>query len=119
MAVVVGVLAIVGCGYDNSTGYDNTDNMGGGTPGALEVWAQGMQFGPSSRTVAVGSRVTWTNKGAAAHTVTSGSAGQPNGTFDSGNLGQNGTYSYTFTQAGSYPYYCRIHSGMSGTIIVQ
>jgi plastocyanin len=113
-------LVAVGCsGYNNSTGYDTTDNQGGGTPGALEVWAQSVQFTPSSRTVAVGSTVTWTNKDATTHTVTSGTTGHPDGVFDSGNLSQNGTFSFTFNQAGTYHFYCRIHSSMSGTIIVQ
>jgi hypothetical protein len=45
------------------------------------------------------------------------------GSFDSGEMGQGDTYSRTFQQSGSYPYYCTFHGapggeGMSGTVVV-
>jgi len=36
----------------------------------------------------------------------------------SGTMGPAGTFSYTFTAAGSYAYHCSIHPGMTGTITV-
>ena len=70
-------------------------------------------FAPGNFTVRAGSTVTWFNADASVHTVTStGSA------FDSGNLASGATYSHTFTQAGTYQYYCVIHPNMKGTIIV-
>jgi plastocyanin len=30
-----------------------------------------------------------------------------------------GTFSYTFTEAGQYEYFCSIHPWMTGTIIVN
>ncbi len=64
------------------------------------------------------------------HNVVSGTNGMSDGKFcnqmntncasapteSSGN-----TYSFTFTTAGSYPYFCRPHAslGMTGTITVQ
>ncbi len=106
--LVLGIF--MSCSSDsNSNPYGNN---GGGNPGANEVWIQGMAFSPVTRTVSVGTTVTWTNKDAAAHTVTGTGWG-------SGNLGQNATFAHTFAAAGSFPYHCTIHSGMTGTITVQ
>jgi len=70
-------------------------------------------FTPSMVSVPVGTVVTWTNTGNALHTVTS-----DNGAFDSGNLAKNGMYSYTFNQAGTFYYHCKIHPDMKGTVQV-
>src|SRR2546422_7359095 len=61
-------------------------------------------FAPGNFTVKVGSTITWYNADANFHTVTSTTAA-----FDSGNLVSGVTYSHTFTQAGTYQYYCVIH----------
>ena len=69
-------------------------------------------FAPGNLTVNVGSMITWFNADASVHTVTS------TGAFDSGNLASGATYSHTFTQAGTYQYYCVIHPNMKGTLTV-
>jgi plastocyanin len=75
-------------------------------------------FGPKIDTVAVGTTVTWTNKGNRAHTTTSDT-----GAWDSGSRGAGQTFSQRFTQAGTFPYHCTFHggagTGMSGTIVVR
>jgi plastocyanin len=38
--------------------------------------------------------------------------------FESGTLGPGASFLHTFTTAGTYAYHCRIHSGMTGTVIV-
>jgi plastocyanin len=76
-------------------------------------------FNPSCVRVPAGSTVTWTNVGMASHTVTSDS-GAPVA-FDSGALGDGGTFSFTFTSPGTVNYYCIPHQslGMVGTVFVQ
>ena len=69
-------------------------------------------FAPGNFTMKVGATVTWFNADASVHTVTS------TGAFDSGNLASGAPYSHTFTQAGTYQYYCVLHPNMKGTIIV-
>ena len=96
----------------NTTGT-NTGSKGGSVPGANEVWIQNMAFDPSSITVTAGTTVTWTNKDAIGHTVTSDS-----GLFDSGTIGLNGTYSYTFATVGAFKYHCKIHPGMIASVTV-
>ena len=39
--------------------------------------------------------------------------------FDSGPLDTDDKFSFTFSKAGTYKYFCSIHSYMSGTIIVK
>jgi len=98
--------------YDNMYGTGTTTGSTTGTtggsssPGANEVWIQGMAFNPAT--------ITWTNKDAAAHTVTSTA-----GLFNSPSLGTNGTYSRLFTTAGTYNYFCAVHPSMTATVIVN
>jgi plastocyanin len=80
-------------------------------------------FQPADATIQVGDTVTWTVTKAIAdpHSVTSGTQSDSGKVFDSKTtLHVNGdTFSYTFTAAGSFPYYCVIHpSQMHGTINV-
>ena len=84
------------------------------TPGPNEVFMQSTAFSPASITVSVNTTITWTNKDAVAHTVTSNT-----GLFDSGSISSGGTYSHQFTTAGTFSYHCSFHSGMTGTVIVQ
>lgn len=78
-------------------------------------------FNPATLTIAVGRVVLWKNEGASQHTVTSGTpTSNPGAIFDSGILGPNGGFTFTFGQAGQYPYYCKVHGvAMVGTVIVQ
>jgi plastocyanin len=80
-------------------------------------------FQPNPVEVNVGETVVWTNDDSTVHTVTSGSAGMPDGKFDSSpnfnpllNPGQ--TFSHTFEEAGEYPYFCALHPNMAGTVVV-
>ncbi len=111
------ILLASGCSDDT---YGSPNNSGGGNPGANEVWLQGFAFNPATITVSAGTTITWTNKDNVIHTVTSGAPGSPNGLFNSGNLGQNVTFTFTFASAGTYPYYCIPHaSTMQGNVIAQ
>lgn len=88
------------------------------TAGAtVNIDVQGFKF-PANMDVAKGTTVTWTNKDTAAHTVTSGTRPTKDGKFD-GQIAAAGTFSFTFTEAGTYQYFCTIHSSMNGTITVK
>jgi len=100
-----------GCSTGNKTTQSTTSAT---TPGGSNVILSNFAFSPSTLTVAVGTTVTWTNKDASSHTVTSDT-----GVFNSGGMSQNATYSYTFNTAGTFSYSCTIHPGMKGKIIVQ
>jgi len=98
--------------YGTGNGIGN--NGGSGGPGTNEVWIQGMAFNPSPITIAIGTTIKWTNKDAVSHTVTS-----KTGAFDSGVIGSNGIYSFTFNTAGTFSYYCAIHPTMTATVVVN
>ena len=71
-------------------------------------------FSPATLPIPAGTTVTWTNNDSTTHTVTS-----DNGVFDSGNLAPNATFSYTFSNAGTFAYHCSIHTSMTGKIVVK
>jgi len=76
-------------------------------------------FVPYEVTVDVGSEVTWSNDDSAAHTVTSGSAADgSSGIFDSSLFMAGTTFSHTFDEAGTFPYYCMVHPWMTGMVSV-
>ena len=76
-----------------------------------EVAMRSFAFNPAVVNVNVGDTVRWTNDDGVAHNVSGLGVGTPSGNF-------LGTYSATFTQAGSFPYICSLHSGMAGTVNV-
>jgi plastocyanin len=71
-------------------------------------------FGPQTLTVPVGTTVTWTNSDDIPHTSVS-----TEGVFKSKVLDTDENFSYTFTKAGTHPYYCTIHPKMTGKVVVQ
>ncbi len=82
-------------------------------PATPEVEIKGFAFSPGTLTIKVGTTVKWTNQDSVAHTVTSDT-----GLFDSGDLAAGDTFSFTFTQAGTFAYHCTMHPSMTATIIV-
>lgn len=80
------------------------------------ITIQNMAFSPSSLTVKKGATVTWTNKDVVEHTVIADNGSS--GGLNSAPLQNGQTYSFTFTQPGTYHYSCSIHPYMHGTIIV-
>lgn len=83
-------------------------------PLAQQVQIEQFKFTPATLTVPAGATVTWTNKDGTLHTVTSTTK-----VFASDGLDQGGTFSYTFTTLGTYPYSCKLHPQMTGTVTVQ
>jgi plastocyanin len=79
-----------------------------------EVKIDNFVFGPETLTVPVGATVTWTNKDDIPHTVVS-----TDGVFKSKVRDTDEKFSYTFTKAGTYPYYCSVHPKMTGKVVVQ
>jgi plastocyanin len=90
--------------------------MASDTPSApgTEVKIDNFSFGPQTITVAVGATVTWTNRDDIPHTSVS-----TEGAFKSKVMDTDEKFSYTFTKAGTYPYYCSIHPKMTGQVVVK
>ncbi len=81
---------------------------------ATEVKIDNFSFGPETLTIAVGTTVTWTNRDDIPHTVVS-----TDGVFKSKVLDTDEKFSFNFSKAGTYPYFCSIHPKMTGKVIVQ
>jgi plastocyanin len=84
----------------------------------VKIEARNFTFGDPV-TIKVGTTVTWINLDDAPHTVTADDS-----SFDSKEFQKGQTYSFTFTKAGEFSYYCAIHGapggqGMASKIIVQ
>jgi len=77
--------------------------------------ADGFVFKPAHVTVAAGTTVRWTNRGAVPHTITSGAssrtADQPGALVDHA-LPSGASFELTLSAAGEWPYFCRYHEGM-------
>jgi plastocyanin len=70
-------------------------------------------FQPAQLTVKVGTTVTWKNHDDIPHAIVSA------GKFRSKTLDTDDSYSFTFTAAGDYKYFCSLHPHMTGTITVE
>lgn len=82
------------------------------------VEIQDNRFAGDEITVPVGTTVVWEQVGSFAHTVTADDR-----SFDSGTMRDGSSFSHTFDEPGSYPYFCEFHGaaggvGMSGVVIV-
>lgn len=98
---------------DDSDDADDADDSASAA-GDEAIAIQDFAFDPDDLTIPVGTTVTWTNNDGAPHTVTA-----DDGSFDSGNLGQGDTFTFTFEEAGTFTYICKIHPSMTATITVE
>ena len=63
--------------------------------------------------VPAGTTVEWVNEDGVAHSLVA-----EDGSFQSPDVDAGGTFSFTFTEPGTYAYICSIHPSMHGTIVV-
>jgi plastocyanin len=105
--VMIAILLLL-AGSPNVTANDQP------SAATAEVKIDNFSFGPQTLTVPVGTRVTWTNRDDIPHTSVS-----TEDVFKSKVMDTDEKFSYTFTKAGTYPYYCTIHPKMTGKVVVQ
>jgi plastocyanin len=79
-----------------------------------DVKIDNFSFAPDTLNVSVGTTVTWTNRDDIPHTVVS-----TDGIFKSKVRDTDEKFSYTFTKAGTYPYFCSVHPKMTGKVVVK
>ena len=77
------------------------------------VMIDNFTFEPAQLTVKVGTTVTWKNRDDIPHTVVSA------GKFRSKTMDTDDSFSFTFTAAGDYKYFCSLHPHMTGMIKVE
>lgn len=77
------------------------------------------QFQPQTVQVEAGTEVVWENGDDTVHEPTSGSPGAIQPGFDVTIDGACATGSFTFAEPGSYPYFCQLHTSMTGEVVVS
>jgi plastocyanin len=85
-------------------------------PADATVLISTFHYAPAELTVPVGTKVIWTNRDDAPHTITSSSKPR---LLDSPRLDTDETFSHTFSAPGTFSYYCTLHPRMTGKIIVK
>jgi plastocyanin len=122
VCVALGIVAAAACGGGgNTTTSPNTGNTPVPTGG---ISVRNDLFTPAAKTVAVGTAVHWSWNSCDNGGVYGGSTCTSHSvTFDDGvssALQDQGTFTRTFTAAGTYNYHCQVHgAAMTGTITVQ
>jgi len=81
---------------------------------AHEITIDNFTFTPKQLTIAVGTTVKWVNHDDIPHTVV-----EKKTTFRSKALDTDDSYSFTFTSAGTFDYFCGLHPHMVGQVIVK
>lgn len=89
-------------------------------PTGNNIWMKNLAFVPKIKTIKVGTTITWVNKDVAMHTVHTGTPEKPLSMIDSGTLGKDDKYSFTFKKKGTYKYFCTTHPTiMQGIVVVR
>jgi plastocyanin len=122
LIVACGALAgAAGCGggddMDESAATATTTTTaaaGAEASSADRIGIADFKYDPDVVTVAVGTKVTWTNSDAAPHTATADDS-----SFDTGDLDKGDSGAVTFDEPGTFSYYCRFHPFMKATVQVQ
>lgn len=81
-------------------------------PGTVTI--DNFMFSPVTIEVQRGTTVTWVNKDDIPHVVASTSS-----KFRSRAIDTDGSFSFTFTEPGTYEYFCSVHPKMTGKIVVK
>ena len=77
------------------------------------------QYQPGRIQARVGTMVTWLNEDEIFHTVTAGEPDRKGGGFDVALDGKGKSFSFTFSQPGTYTYYCERHEHMRGELEIR
>ncbi len=123
-------LSAVSCGGGGGGSYSTGTGGGGGGGGggtcpAATFCMTSNTFTPTTRTVAVGSTVTWQNSSGVGHNIVwDDAAGRAaalagDGTGDMPNFDTGMSHTRMFNAAGTYGFHCTIHPGMTATLTVQ
>jgi plastocyanin len=113
-SIVVFVLALAA--VLGACGGSDEPKAGGTAANAVRI--AGFLFKPETLTVPAGTTVTWTNTDDIEHTITSGTPEVPTAAFDSGNKTKGQTFNHTFSDVGSFAYFCNNHKSMRGEVTV-
>ena len=119
-AVALVVLGVAVAGAGSSAGSPTA----GATPppgsgAVLTVVIKNFKFTPAAPRVRPGQRVEVKNEDSVAHTLSAGPAAKFSNAFNTGLVAPGHVMFFTApTQAGAYPFYCKVHPFMTGMLVV-
>jgi plastocyanin len=82
--------------------------------GQVAVTIKDFAFGPADIRAKIGDIISFANQDSAPHTAT-----LDDGSCSTGTISLGASDGLTFTAAGTYPFHCKIHSQMKGTITIS
>ena len=129
-AALLAPLTVAACGSSSGSTTSPTTAAKPATkaPAKDTVDIKLIAYRPATLSVTAGSTVTWNQMDPGVHTITSGTVaqgasgvtGQPDGMFASGEIATGKKYTNTFSEPGTYKYFCEIHPAtMTGEITVK
>jgi plastocyanin len=118
---LIAAVVIPGCG-GSGTGTSSGGDAVGGPGEVVAVIAVDNSFREEQLTVRAGTTVEWTNRGRSNHDIVP--VDGPDGWgIDLEQFASGAIYSHTFTETGTYAYYCTVHgtktAGMIGVVTVE
>ncbi len=117
--LVILLMILPGCSFSSPS--TNSNDAPSSTPSATDtkpgtgtqsISISSFAFSPKELTINKGDTVTWTNEDSVVHNVVGG-------IFNSKDLTKGQSFSYVFTETGSFDYLCTYHPSMKGKIIVK
>jgi plastocyanin len=98
---------------DGNVGSADEKISGTGKTVTVSIWV--FSFHPSTVRIVPGTTVEWINRCSTERTATANDGSS----FDTGEIEQGQTKTFTFTKAGTYAYHCSLHPFMTGVVIVK
>jgi plastocyanin len=111
-------LALAGCGSSSSSppaaSATPDPTVAAAKSNVVDVTMRNIKFVPATTTVKLGQTVRWTNDDKIVHTVASSKLRLASEGINGGD-----TFTYRPRKRGRFPYFCTIHAGQTGVLIVR
>ena len=115
LPALLGAALLAGCGGDDDDDRPRAPRRRRRAAPVTSIRIADFLFSPDPATVKAGRRITVSNADRAPHTLTQ-EGGSPS--FDSGTIKGGKRGSVTFSEPGTFKYYCVFHPTMKGTVTV-
>lgn len=112
LVLVTASFLFFSCSKNNDDLIDGNDNSITEVSIEHRVYMKNSTFSPSLMTLTAGKPVAWINDDNLVHRVTA-----DDGSFDSGDMQPGATFTRTFNIPGTFPYHCKYHKSVTGTVI--
>lgn len=113
LLIAIVAVAVASCSDGTTSPDGGATSAPPATESTAEVSIVGLRFQPADIEVAAGTTVRWVNREQAIPHTSTGDG------WDSGTLEPGESFSFTFTEPGTFEYVCTIHPSMAGTVTVS